>query len=133
MAGPVRAGTGQGSIGAGAGVPERPWSGIVVGRFQGTVVVTVHGDLDARRASDLDYVLADLIDGQGNKSLAIDLRDATATDAQWLTVFTDAAARACQRGAVLALDGAPAFLGAALRSNGLGPALGSVDIEQLDA
>lgn len=133
MAGVVPAKAGKGAREAGRGVPPRPLSGILVGRFQSTVVVTVHGDLDARRAADLDYVLADLIDGQGNRSVAIDLRDATATDDQWLTVFTDAAARACQRGAVLALEGAPAFLDAALRSNGLGPGLGSVDIEELDA
>lgn len=114
----------------------RARSGIVVSRYQGTVVVTIHGDLDGRRSGDLAYMLADLIDGQGNRSIIVDLRDATATDPQWLSVFTDAAARACQRGTVLTLDGAPVFLDAALRRHGLEPILGSgsdlLDIEQLD-
>jgi anti-anti-sigma regulatory factor len=109
----------------------RSRSGIAVSRYQGTVVVSIHGDLDGPRCGDLGYMLADLIDGQGNRSIIIDLRDATATDPQRLTVFTDAAARARRRGAVLRLDGAPAFL-EALRQHGVEPVLGSVDIEQLD-
>ena len=45
------------------------------------MVVTVHGELDRQRAAHLDLVLADLIDGQGNLSIIIDLRDVTATAA----------------------------------------------------
>ena len=92
-----------------------PGSGIVVGRFDGTVVVTVRGDLDGPRAVELDYVLGDLIDGQGNTSVILDVHDATASDPAWLSVFTDAAARAVRRGATLTLDGAPSFLAAALK------------------
>ena len=52
---------------------------IVIGRFRGTVVVTVHGDLGPTRAAHLGLMLTDLIDGQGNLSLVVDLHDATAT------------------------------------------------------
>ncbi|HWI04522.1 MAG TPA: hypothetical protein VNT52_11985, partial [Acidimicrobiales bacterium] len=80
------------STGAAPAESFRARSGIVVSRYQGTVVVSIHGDLDGPRAADLDYMLADLIDGQGNRSVIVDLRDATAMDPQWLSLFTDAVA-----------------------------------------
>ena len=102
------------------GETRRARSGIVVSRYQGTVVVAIHGDLDGPRAGDLGYLLADLIDGQGNRSVVVGLRDATAIDPQWLSVFDDSVARAGRRGATLALNEAPAELEAALRRHGLG-------------
>lgn len=76
----------------------RAGSGIVAGRYQHTVVVTVHGELDLPRAVLLGDILADLIEGQGNMSLLVDLHDATAADAEPLSVFTDAAERARRQG-----------------------------------
>lgn len=111
--------TWQDSIDASPGEKLRARSGIVVSRFHGTVVVTIHGDLDGLRAGDLGYMLADLVDGQGNRSIIVDLHDATALDPRWLSVFTDAAARAARRGATLTLKGAPTKLDAALRRQGL--------------
>ena len=105
-------------------VRYRQRSGIVVGRFRGTVIVTVHGPLDEPRAGDLGYVLADLIDGQGNRSLVVDLHDTSAPDHQWLSVLTDAVARARRRGATLRLNQASAGLDAALRRAGLAESLG---------
>lgn len=120
--------TWQDSIDASPGERLRARSGIGVSRYQGTVVVTIHGDLDGLRAGDLGYMLADLIDGQGNRSIIVDLHDATALDPRWLSVFTDAMARARRRGATLTLQNPPAALHAALRRQGL-----SLDIEQPDA
>jgi anti-anti-sigma regulatory factor len=121
MAGPVRLKVPQGSMAPGPGAVDQ--SGIVVGRFKGTVVVTVHGELDRGRAGAVGYVLADLIDGQGNRSVAVDLRDAGAAHLTWLPVFVDAADRARRRGAKLTLNGAGAALDTALRRLGLGPVL----------
>jgi hypothetical protein len=53
-------------------------TGVVVGRYQGTVMVTVHGELDPPKVAHLNLLLNDLIDGQGNVSVIVDLQDATA-------------------------------------------------------
>lgn len=97
----------------------RARSGIAVSRYQGMVVVAIHGDLDGLRAGDLGYMLADLIDGQGNRSIIVDLNDATADDPQWLSVFDDAMARAGRRGATVVLKGASPALKADLERHGL--------------
>jgi anti-anti-sigma factor len=102
----------------GASAPPRR-SSIVVGRYLGTVVVTVHGELDLTRASHLGNILADLIDGQGNLSIVVDLQDATATDADSLWVFTEAAERARRRGATMRLNEPPMPLYQALELRGL--------------
>lgn len=97
----------------------RSHSGIVIGRYQATVVVTVHGDLDHPRTAHLGHVLADLIDGQGNLSLLVDLGDATAADARQMSVFADADKRARQHGGSITLSKPPAPLHEALRQQGL--------------
>jgi anti-anti-sigma regulatory factor len=97
----------------------RSRSGIVIGRYQATVVVTVHGDIDHPRAAHLGHVLADLIDGQGNLSLLVDLHDAGA-DASHVSVFADADERARLRGGSIVLSKPPAPLQEALRRQGLG-------------
>lgn len=94
-------------------------SGVVIGRYLGTVVVTVHGELGVTRAAHLGFVLADLIDGQGNLSLVVDLHDASATDDECATVFADAAARARRHGGVITLSAPPALVDGALRLRGL--------------
>ncbi len=92
---------------------------IVIGRQLGTVVVTVHGDLDSSRAGHLGNILADLIDGQGNLSVVVDLHDATTTDPDSLLVFTDAAERARRRGGTVVLNGPNPTLGEELELRGL--------------
>lgn len=93
---------------------------IVIGRYRRTVVVTVHGDLDDPRAAHLGEVLADLIDGQGNLSLLVDLHDATAIDPDGVSVFADAAERVNRRGGAITLNNPPALLLEALRERDLG-------------
>ena len=105
---------------------KRPRSGVAVGRYQATVVVTVHGELDFARAAHLAHVLADLIDGQGNLSLLVDLHDATAADTHPLSVLADAAERARRRGGAITLSRPPAPLLQALQDAGLGQLLSSV-------
>jgi anti-anti-sigma factor len=77
---------------------------IVIGRRAGTVVVNVHGDLDMARAGQLGNILVDLIDGQGNLSIVVDLHDATTSDPDSLSVFVDAAERARRRGGSVEVD-----------------------------
>lgn len=92
---------------------------IVIGRYRGTVVVTVHGDLGPTRAAHLGLMLTDLIDGQGNLSLIVNLRDATATDTASVSVFADAAERVSGHGGVITLSEPPDVLHEALRQRGL--------------
>jgi anti-anti-sigma factor len=92
---------------------------VVVGRYQRTVVVTVHGGLDHPRAANLGHILADLIDGQGNLSLVVDLRDATAAGAAWVSVLAEASERARRRGGAITLSKPPADLDQALHDGGL--------------
>jgi anti-anti-sigma factor len=91
----------------------------VIGRYLGTVVVTIHGDLDLAMAAYLAPVLTDLIDGQGNLSIIVDLHHATTTDAKHLLVFRDAAERVRRRGGAMTLSEPPPVLQEALRQWGL--------------
>lgn len=99
--------------------PATPPASIVIGRHQGTVVVTVQGEIDLPRAAHLGAALADLIDGQGNLSVVVDLHGATATDADCLWVFTEAAERARRRGGTITLSDPPGPIHAALHLRGL--------------
>ena len=79
---------------------------ITVARSAGTVVVTVHGELNGEKSTHLGGILADLIDGQGNMSVLVDLHGASATDPDCLWMLTEAAERAHRRGATMRLDAA---------------------------
>lgn len=104
----------------GAAPPGPTRTGVVIGRYKGTVVVTVHGELNLPKTAHLGHVLADLIDGQGNLSVVVDLRDATATDAVAAAVFAGAAERAHRRGGTMMLSTPPAVLHEALWRRGVG-------------
>ena len=106
---------------SGAATPE-PGAGIglklVVGRDLGAVVVTLHGALDSATCAALGDVLGDLIDGQGNLFVVVDLLRVDIAQTQALGVLV-AARRAVEgRGGRLLLvarsDG-----GDALRAAGL--------------
>ena len=70
---------------------------VVVGRDLGTVVVTVDGPLDLLGCQLLESVLADLIEGQGNLTVAVDLGGAM-VEPEALIVFITAARRAHRHG-----------------------------------
>lgn len=94
-------------------------SRIVIGRYQGTVIVSVHGDLDDPGLVHLGGVLADLIDGQGNLSLLVDLHDAIAIDPEGVSVFAEAAERVHRDGGAITLSKPPGLLLEALRDRHL--------------
>ncbi|MGI8776293.1 MAG: STAS domain-containing protein [Acidimicrobiales bacterium] len=60
---------------------------MAIGRALGTVVVTAHGDLDDAGAANLERVLDDLIDGQGNLHVVVDLHDVGAVGPSGLSMF----------------------------------------------
>ncbi|MGH9164313.1 MAG: STAS domain-containing protein [Acidimicrobiales bacterium] len=93
---------------------------IAVSRALGTAVVTVHGDLDGAGARLVAVVLDDLIDGQGNLAVVVDLHDARAPDASAVAVFTTAAEQAGRRGGALSLSDPPDLLHQELQLRGLG-------------
>jgi len=90
--------------GAGAWPPDVGSAGpvsadlsLVVSRNLGTVVVTVDGKLDLESCRLLEAVLTDLIEGQGNVAVAVDLATAN-VEPNALLVFVDAARQARRRG-----------------------------------
>lgn len=102
---------------------------IVVGRALGTVIVTVHGRIDLIPAAALTAVLDDLIDGQGNLAIVVDLRDVPWIDGAGVHVLASAAERIEVRGGELRLGGPSGVLADALSFAGLGR-LVSVPFEQ---
>ena len=76
---------------------------IGIGRSRGTVVVTLVGPVDTPEATRLAATLSDLIDGQGNLAIAVDLSDVRRVGASGLLVLSDAAVDLERRGGRLAL------------------------------
>ncbi len=74
-----------------------------IARELGAVVVTVRGYLDLARSIRLGVVLGDLIDGQGNLTVGVDLRDVASFDPAGLGVFAVAAKLAGHHGGELTL------------------------------
>ncbi len=63
---------------------------LVFGRSLGRVIVEVNGPLDATTAGQLRHRLTDLIDGQGNRDMVLDLRGMTLIDGGGLSVLIQA-------------------------------------------
>src|SRR5687768_9691404 len=80
--------------GRGRPVPSvvHPGFWLAISRALGTVVVTVHGRLDGTASRQLDGVLTDLIDGQGNLDVVADLWDVKTIEGDSLAVFDSAVA-----------------------------------------
>lgn len=76
---------------------------VAVGRAMGTVVVTVRGDLDLPRSTFLAAVLSDLIDGQGNLAVLVDLRRLGRIDPGGLEMLAQKAKSLERRGGRLRL------------------------------
>jgi anti-anti-sigma factor len=83
------------------------------------VVVTVHGPLDTSGCGQLEHVLEDLIDNQGNLKVVLDLLDLTRVEDAGLAVFERAAASAARRGGELILADPSDALYRALEARGL--------------
>jgi anti-anti-sigma regulatory factor len=90
---------------------------LVVGRDLGTVVVTVGGQLSPSGCELLQSVLTDLIEGQGNLTVAVDVGNAI-VEPDALLVFIDAARRARRHGARFVVKEPPTGTREALQSSG---------------
>ena len=105
----------------GASAGRRPFTpnlSLVVGRALGTVVVTVEGELNLDSCQLVESLLTDLIEGQGNLAVAVDLTRAT-IEPEAVSLFVEAARRAGLHGTKLVLKALPDDAHDALRSVGL--------------
>ena len=107
--------------------PERrpPPSGfsVVIGRALGTVVVTVHGTLDGRAAPPLEALLRDLVDNQGNRAVAIDLRAASGAHPAVVDMLVALTTSARGRGSSLWVHEPPEEFYASVRASAAATAL----------
>ena len=92
---------------------------VVVRRGHGSVVVTVEGELDLAGCRRLEGVLTDLIEGQGNVTVAVDLGKAV-VEPRALVVFIEAARQARRLGTKFILKEPPPETHDALESEGYG-------------
>lgn len=115
--------------GLGTGDSTRPAGSVAVGRYLGTVIVTIHGDLDHSASGGLAWVLRDLIDGQGNLAVVVDLRDVCQIDGPGVEILGSAAARIAVRGGELRLGGPTGDVGDSLALAGLARLI-SIPFEQ---
>lgn len=77
------------------------------------------GALDVDSAPELRHRLTDLIDGQGNRHLVIELRGATSIDRAGIAVLVDALKRLQRNAGSLVLSGPPDAIVAALVAAGV--------------
>ena len=92
---------------------------LVFGRALGKVIVCIHGSVDAKTAPELRHRLADLIDGQGNRQLVLELSATTHVDPAGLSVFVDAHKRMQRIAGELVFSSPPPKVLDAFRSSGL--------------
>ena len=88
-------------------------------RALGRVIIHVHGALDADNAHELKDRLVDVIDGQGNRRLVVDLRATTFIGSAGFSVLVDALKRMQQNGGELVLSAPAGDVAAALGTAGL--------------
>ncbi len=103
---------------------------IGIGRSLGTVVVTLVGPVDTPAATRLAATLSDLIDGQGNLAIAVDLSDVRRVGPSGLQVLSDAAFDLERRGGRLSLCEARQGVLHALHLAGLGRFIGGPIVEE---
>jgi anti-anti-sigma factor len=99
---------------------------IAIGRCLGTVVVTLTGPLDTLAVTRLAATLDDLIDGQGNLVVAVDLSGVRRISPSGLQVLSAAASHLERRGGRLSLREAPDAVLDALQLAGLGRFIGGL-------
>ena len=92
---------------------------LVFRRTLGKVVIHVHGALDADAAPTLRERLVDVIDGQGNRDVVVDLRGMTAVHSAGLLVLVEALKRMEDYGGELVLSGPTSCVAEQLRAAGL--------------
>lgn len=92
---------------------------LLFARSLGRVVVDVIGPLDVNTAGQLRHRLTDLIDGQGNRQLVLDLRGMTLVDSAGLSVLIHAHKRIQMNAGDLVLSGASPEVLAVFEAAGL--------------
>ena len=88
-------------------------SPIAVRRALGRIVVTQHGPLDRGAALILERVLVDLVDGQGNLNVVVELADVPLDDPLALAALQVPAEHARRRGAAFSVLGPTTHLATA--------------------
>jgi anti-anti-sigma factor len=78
---------------------------LVFSRALGKVIVHIQGPLDADTAPQLKARLVDVIDGQGNRHVVLDLREVSFIDAAGFSVLVNALKRMQKSGGELILSG----------------------------
>lgn len=86
-------------------MPDSSHFSLMFSRSLGRVVIRVRGSLTARTAPALRARLVDIIDNQGNRSVAVELQEMTAVDNAGLFVLADALKRMDDHGGELLLSG----------------------------
>jgi anti-anti-sigma factor len=74
-----------------------------VGRTGGTVVVTIHGEIDSDDWSRISAILRDLIDAQGNLDVVLDLCEVVSLEGDAVPLIVHAARQAHTHGGRLRL------------------------------
>lgn len=105
--------------------PQR--AGVSISRAQGTVVLTLRGVVDVATAGWLEHLLEDLVEGQGNGTVTVDLCRVAAVDESVLALLVWASRRAGRRGGRVVLRDPPAAVLVALDRAGLAGALDVAD------
>lgn len=95
---------------------------LVFRRALGKVIVHIHGALDGGTAHELHERLVDVIDGQGNLHLVLDLRAMTLIDSVGFSVLVDALKRMQKTGGQLVLSGA---------TSAVADAFGDADLQEV--
>lgn len=93
---------------------------LAIARALGAVVVTLHGELRRSTTRALSAALRDLIDGQGNLYVIVDMHDVRVGDAGGLQVLASARGAVESRGGRFLLAGASDETASAIRAAGLG-------------
>lgn len=87
-------------------MPESAGPVISISRVRNRIVVTLRGALDACAAPLLHPLLRDLIDGQGNLHLVIDLRDVVTIDQAGMGLLAGASEQMRRHGGRIEFTGA---------------------------
>lgn len=87
-----------------------------VRRLGPAVVVSLHGELAGPAVAQLEDVLHDLICGQGNLTVVVDVRDLSRVDRRALALFSAAADWACQVGGTFRLHEVTPFVSSTLEA-----------------
>jgi anti-anti-sigma regulatory factor len=80
---------------------------LFIRRADSTIVVTVRGLLDVQTSSMVERVLTDLLEGQGNLRVLVDLSDASIVEEEALSAFRVPAEQARRLGAAFAVSNLP--------------------------